>query len=122
MNLQDIANEITELEFDGDNSDFRLHHQDLIHWYSLNEKEYGEIEGKINEFSIKRDNYQVYAWCDVSGFDYWMVNQEEPNYIQITVQFNKYEVDDIDLEKLQEDIDEAYCIFEAFESYNPDWI
>jgi hypothetical protein len=111
----DIPKHLNELEFDGDKEDLRLHYRDSIWWYVEDEKEYEEVEDKISDFSIKRKHYEVYAWCDVSGYDYWM-KEEEENYIQITVRFKKDEVPVDILPQLQQDIDQTYSYFEGFES------
>lgn len=31
----------------------------------------------------------MYASYDVSGFDYWMIKQEEPNYINISIEIKE---------------------------------
>lgn len=116
IKIWDIPKHLNELEFDGDKEDLRLHYTDSIWWYEENEKEYEEVENKISDFHIKRKHYEVYVWCDVSGYDYWIKEEEGENYIQITVGFKKDEVPVDILPQLQRDIDEAYNYFQGFES------
>lgn len=108
IKFYDIANKIKELEFDGDKTDLRLHHIDVFSWGGQTEEVYNECEKKIRDFKKKGNGYTVYMWCDISGFEYWMKTQEEQNYIQITVAFDKNEIKECDLSQLEEDLREAY--------------
>src|SRR5690242_16749616 len=74
-----------DLEFDGDAEDLRLHF-DLARTNAkaMGKKEYSKMEKELQNYSIERGGYTIYAWCDVSGFKYWN-KEDEYNYIMITV-------------------------------------
>lgn len=112
-----IPNYIKELEFDGDKEDLRLHHQDHINWTEPNKKEYEQTEKELDAFEIKRRAYSIYFGYDVSGFEYWVENQEEENYITITVGFNSTDLTLEEVEQLDEDIEEAYFQASLYQSY-----
>ena len=80
------------LEFDGNKTDLRLHTQESIRWYEPNEAKYEAIETDIGKQGTTGNGWTVYAWCDISGHDYWINNMGEGNYIQITVQFESESV------------------------------
>lgn len=99
---------VRNLEHDGDDTDLRLHvHSIDSNWFCNDEKHYVEIENEIDAFEIKRKAYTVHMWCDVSGFDYWMKQMDEPNYIQVTVSFNELYTDENDLNELANDVEKA---------------
>lgn len=60
-----------------------------VNWSAENEEEYNRKEGIINNWVYEDDLVIAHAWCDVSGFDYWVVRQEEPNYVSIDVVLKK---------------------------------
>ena len=122
MKWNEIPSLITEVIFDGDLEDKRLHLEPSINWWEEDKLEYEKVEEKIQNFSIERPKYTVYAWCDVSGFNYWIKQQEECNYIQISVVFS---VDDITLDEvkqLEKDIDKAYNHFQDNEISEEDYM
>lgn len=51
----------------------------------MSQDEYDEMECDIANFKIKGKGFIVYAWNDSSGYEYWCKDQQEHNYIQITV-------------------------------------
>lgn len=112
-----IPNYIEDLEFDGDKEDLRLHHQVLIRWTEPNKKEYEQTEKELDEFEIKRKAYSIYFGYDVSGFEYWVEEQEEENYIGIAVAMNTTELTIEEVEQLEEDIEEAYFQASLYQSY-----
>lgn len=113
----EIPNHIEDLEFDGDRTDLRLHHQDLINWTEPNKKEYEQTEKELDAFEIKRRAYSIRFNYDVSGFEYWVEQQEEENYINITLVFNRVHLTLEEVEQLDEDIEEAYFQASLYESY-----
>ena len=114
-----IPDHIDNLDFDGAESDLKLHVDNHINWYESQEELYNNIEKSINAFNIDRDYYEIYAWCDISGFDYWINTMEEGNYIQITIAFKSANVPFEIIDQLREDINQAIYTFEDFESYKP---
>lgn len=113
----EIPNYIKDLEFDGDRTDLRLHHQGLIRWTEPNKKEYEQSEKELDTFEIKRKSYSVFFSYDVSGFEYWVEEQEEENYINIVVAMNTTDLTIEEVEQLKEDIEEAYFQASLYESY-----
>ena len=107
-----------DYEHDGITTDLKLHSQDLPIWGALCENDYNEAEKRINDFIIDTEEYEVYLWCDSSGFSYWSEQQEEPNYIQATVSFKGEELPKYKLEQLINDLEhadyEAYNIAECY--------
>jgi len=60
-----------------------------IYWTAKNEKDYKFIENEIFNYKIDNDLFSIVCWCDVSGFDYWVIKQEETNYVSIDVYLKK---------------------------------
>lgn len=119
MKFHEIPAVIDTLVFDGDKSDLRLHYDNSLHnWGFDSEKDYEEQEKQINDFVIDNEYYTVYMWCDVSGYDYWIVRQEEGNYIQISVSFKQEDIPNNIIDQLKNDLDEA--IYKA-EDLENDW-
>lgn len=82
---------ISGLTSDDDGDMERLHFDgsyDNI-WTANTAKEYAAIEKRINKIGTNTAYFEVYAWYDISGFDYWVKRQQEPNYIQISVLIKK---------------------------------
>lgn len=111
MRFNEIPNIISDLVFDGDLEDKRLYLEPAINWWEKEESDYEKVEDKISNFEIKRPKYTVFAWCDVSGFDYWIKQQQDCNYIQITVSFNQEDLDTEEVAQLQKDVNKAYDHF-----------
>ena len=59
---------------------------ELPNWGALNKKEYEEQEKFLSELYIEDESYTMYASYDV---DYWMIKQEEPNYININIEIKE---------------------------------
>lgn len=95
------------ITFDGDKSDLRLHSDDTFQWGAKLKRAYQKAEKLINKIEFKGEGWQIYAWCDVSGFDYWMKSQQETNYIQITIAFDTESIDADELPALKSAYDKA---------------
>ena len=102
-----LAN-LLDLAYDGDETDLRLHGKEILNWGAETEEEYNQVTESIDAISYEGNGWHVYAWYDVSGYDYWMIQQEEPNYINITVSFDSDEVDRDEIPNIQKAIDSAY--------------
>ena len=100
----DIPTRIKELTFDGDNSDLRLH-GDSPFWGAETKEEYEAVEERINAFEVEGKAWTAYAWCDISGYEYWHVTMEEDNYCQLTFRFDSEDVDVSELDKIHAAID-----------------
>lgn len=99
--------ESEHLEFDGDKTDLRLHSVEQYNWGAKEEKDYIEAENKIESISYKGNGWEVYCWFDVSGWDYWMNQHEEPNYIMTTVIFEKEDIDKKEAKLINEAVENA---------------
>jgi len=119
IKFYDIPEKIKFLEFDGDKEDKRLHFDRDIKFYTANENDYKEIEEHIEKYSIERKYYTVYVWCDVSGFDYWIKQMQESNYIKISVMFKADEIPIHTIKQLEEDLIKTDGEFMIYESYPP---
>lgn len=58
------------------------------YWSAESKKEYDEKEALINNYLAENDLFKLYAWCDISGYEYWGVQHEE-NYVSIDVVLKK---------------------------------
>lgn len=104
------------LEYDG-NGDNRLF-DEIINTASkdMNKKKYLAMEKQIKDFSVKGLGFEVYAWNDASGYDYWTKSREEDNYIMITVS-----VDDplnLDVEQVKIGVEMAREQFSKYARYS----
>lgn len=113
MKFWNIPDSIEELQFDGDKTDLRLHVEDHFNWGAEEEEDYQKAEERLEEFEIKRNGYTVYMWCDISGYDYWMKAQQETNYIQISVAFDKEDFNEELIEELKDAVQEALAYAES---------
>lgn len=67
----------------------------------MSKEAYEKQEKMIQEASYVCEDYDIYAWCDSSGYDYWVVKQEEDNYVMVTVKMKtEREWSEEDLTKL----------------------
>jgi len=77
----------------------------------MTEEHYNQMEKEINEYSVDKGSYKVYAWNDSGGYNYWNKNNEA-NYIQITAQIK--DVDKVDAMELLDTMNEAYDYFSCW--------
>lgn len=106
---------------DDDGTMERLHYDGNYdnQWTAETKREYQSIEKRISKIGAKRAAYEIYAWCDTSGFDYWVRRQQEPNYIQISVSL-KRKLTKLEVARLKRDLEDAAsdaeCIFSDCET------
>jgi hypothetical protein len=100
--------DLLDLEYDGDAEDTRLHGNEVLNWGAETEEDYEKATKEIDAISYNGNGWQVYAWYDVSGYDYWMIQQQEPNYINITVSFDSDEINRDEIPNIQKAVDSAY--------------
>ena len=60
-----------------------------INWSAPNEKDYKKQEKLIDRQRYKSKLFEAYAWYDISGYDYWVKQMSEPNYVSIDVVVSK---------------------------------
>lgn len=112
----------------GEGEHFHLDSDSMHPWTAKTAKEYKAIEKRINKIGTKNKAFHVYAWYDVSGFDYWVRRQCEPNYIQISVVLKKKTLNEKDIVVLKLALKDAEsdaecieydCESEVYELYQP---
>ena len=111
--------ELSGLEFDGGDDDRLFYDYESIDVYvkGMSEKEYEEMERRIDVFSINRDKYHVYVWNDCSGYDYW-AKSGDLNYIKVTVGVECSDMTLEEIEQMKDDVRSAYCEFCEYDSVN----
>jgi hypothetical protein len=73
--------------FDIDNNKIDVYTS--VYWTAETKEEYELKEEIINNYRINHELFNLYAWCDISGFDYWVIQQQEENYVSIDVVLTK---------------------------------
>ncbi len=122
IKFYNLPNQIKHLTFDGDKTDLRLHNDEMFSWGAKTKKEYNKAVKEIDSINYEGNGWKIYAWYDISGYDYWMKNMEEPNYIQITISFDKGNVSTDEVIKISNALEDAICEADAIQnrySYNP---
>jgi hypothetical protein len=107
IKFYEVVKSISDLEYDGDPEDLRLHHEERFSWGADNEKKYNDAAEEISKIEYKGKGWTVYAFSDTSSYDYWMKQQEEQNYIMITVMFDKETIDESEVENLRKALGKA---------------
>ena len=95
---------LTGLNFDGGDNN-HLFNDHLMYVQineSFTEKMYDKMEKQIEQATIKRKNYTVYAGNDESGYNYW---KGDTNYISIAVVIETNDIDSIDIDQLKDDVE-----------------
>jgi hypothetical protein len=128
--VKEIADALNKMEsyfveHDGCNEDTRIHlNQDNwkidVHAPTMGKKEYTRMEKLLDKECITKDEYEVYAWNDVSGWKYWNKEGKEQgvhgmNYIMITA--NITDVENVDLSELKRDMEEMWQTFQGFNNF-----
>lgn len=73
--------------YDKDNNKIDVYSS--VYWSADSKKEYKKKESTISKWKYEDELMRAYAWCDFSGYDYWVVQQEEENYVGIDVYLKK---------------------------------
>lgn len=60
-----------------------------VYWSAENEEDYKKKENIIDSFVYEDNLVKANAWCDISGYNYWVIQQQEDNYISIDVYLKK---------------------------------
>lgn len=60
-----------------------------VYWTADSESEYERKENIIFNYKFENNLCKVKAWCDISGYKYWVLQQEEENYVSIDVMLLK---------------------------------
>jgi hypothetical protein len=111
-----------KLEFDGDKKDKRLHSEEIVYWGASTKKQYNAACKGIDKIEYKGEGWKIYAWYDVSSYEYWMKNMKEQNYIQISVSFDSDTISKDEVSKLDYALDCALADADAIAykyNFNP---
>lgn len=97
--------------YDGNGDDrifFRDQTEDsiMVHAPTMGREKYQAMEKDLQRTFFKNDDYEIYAWNDISGFDYWN-KDDEHNYIMITVAIDN--PDEIDIDELYNELDKCWA-------------
>lgn len=118
----ELIDKLTHVNLAGDKSDLRLDSEQSFYWGADNEEDYNKALKEIDDIKYKGNGWSIYAWYDASSYEYWMVNQQEQNYIQITIAFKANDVKVSEIEKIEKALDSALADADAIcnkYSYNP---
>lgn len=85
---ENIIEEGFPLQFDGDKTDLRLFADPYTRWSAKGKREYKKAEKAINNIEYKGNGWLIYAIYDVSGYDYWVKQMEETNYLLLIIRFD----------------------------------
>ena len=89
IDIQNLSRNYLDIIINKENNTHYIEIYGLPNWGALNKKEYEEQEKFLSELYIEDESYTMHASYDVSGFDYWMIKQEEPNYININIEIKE---------------------------------
>lgn len=106
-------------EHDGDKEDLRIFASDFFYFTNKDESAYNEAIKQIDKFEVKRHNYTIYLSYDVSGFSYWVENQEENNYLCPVIGFEESDFNMDNIKDLEMDIIQAYEFCDRIQDENP---
>ena len=84
------------------------------HWTADNEEEYQTKEDLIHAYENETELFSMSCWCDISGYDYWVIQQGEENYVSIDVCLKKQpkEYSQEEMQLIRDAIVEADYYFE----------
>ena len=111
-----VASNDYVLNFDGDKKDLRLHSENNFTWGGETKKEYKAAQKAIDKIGCKGKGWQLYAWYDVSSYEYWMNQQQEKNYIQVSISFENDTILESEIPLIVSALDTALAQAEAIEN------
>lgn len=120
----EICNRENMLSFDGDKTNLRLDVKGSFynHWGADNKADYDKACADIDAIQFSGNGWKLYAWYDISSFTYWMKDQREQNYLQITVSFDSDTIDESEVYKINDAVIDAESMARAIceqYDYNP---
>lgn len=69
----------------------------------MTEEEYRDFEDLIHR-NFVTEKYTIYSWCDISWYDYWVKQENDNNYVTITIDI-KENLTELEIEELDIKID-----------------
>lgn len=116
-NIEEIAKFMQSLNWDEIDitSEWNVvdYHTNINLGLDMSEEEYIAREKELDEIEIVWEGYRIYAWYDVSGYDYWVKQQEEDNYVVVTLEILDNTKDWIKEELIEID-QKIYNIYDRF--------
>jgi hypothetical protein len=82
-------------------------------WGGSTKKEYQQGAKAINAINYTGKGWNIYAWFDVSCYEYWMKKQQEQNYIQVTIRIDTENILQSDVDKIMDALDSALADADA---------
>lgn len=76
-------------------------------WSAASQEEYDEKAKFLDGISLENELYDIYAWYDISGYDYWVIQQQESNHTMVTVTFKVTELTSEQIEQLRSDCEDV---------------
>lgn len=108
--IKDIPDHFTDLRLTYSSEGLikeRLDLEEMIRWFKEDQTEYEKVEADIRDYERDGDGWNLFAWHDASGWDYWVNREKESNYIQITVEFENDSVPVTELDDIKQAIEQA---------------
>lgn len=102
--------------------DKTLDAKESFRWGTVNEAEYKKVTDYIDKIDYTGNGWKIYAWYDISGYDYWMENMKESNYIQITLRFDSKQIPQAEVPLIKKALEnalyQAYYVEQTYD-FNP---
>lgn len=111
IDIQSLSRKHLDIIINKENDTYYIEIYGLPNWGSLNKEGYEEQEKFLSELYIEDESYTMYASYDVSGFDYWMIKQEEPNYTDIVLKI-KETIDNKDYDNLLKTLEKWFILID----------
>lgn len=108
MKTSNLCDVIKRISFDcGNENEYRFDSDENFYWSADIEKEWKEAQKEIENINYKGKNWEIFGWYDLSGFEYWRIEQKEPNYIAITIKVTKSTLTKKEVEAIKKYLDYA---------------
>ena len=70
-------------------SEIRIDIDTAFLWGSLDKKEYEKQESFLEHLITSKPNYDMSSFYDISGYEFWMEVQKEPNFFNIIIKIKE---------------------------------
>ena len=110
-NIEAILEKHLDVIIDKDENTYDVEIYSYLNWGSIIKEEYEKQENILDSLFVETKKYAMYASYDVSGFEYWMLKQEEPNYLNIVLSISE-DINDDEFNQLLEHLKECLNIID----------
>ena len=85
-----------------------------VNWTGEDATDYLRKEKLINDYKVENELFSMVSWCDVTGYHYWVIQQEETNYVSVDLYLKKQpnEYTEQEMILIRDSIIEAESYFE----------